>query len=394
MGASHHNAQVFAIPAARWPEPATPDLVAASIRVISEAQAPSGAFVASPTYTQYLYAWLRDGAFIAEALDLAGHLERAARFHAWVAGVVTDAAPGLQRAAAAAHAGRPPTPDDYLHCRYHLDGRRADGHADPEWANFQLDGPGIWLWSLAHHLGHGGQLTDDLRRAARLASRYLAALWPTPCSDAWEEHADRVHTSTVAAIAAGLAAAARIDDQVAGDLMVTEARSAISEWLASGSGAYTKWPGSEAVDASLLWMVAPYGLCSPAEPRFAATLARIERELVSPEGGVRRYLADTLYGGGRWPLLSAALGRVLLRRDGPGDRDRARAILAWIEGLADARGWLPEQTAEDALAPEGIAEWRARWGDSARPLTWSHAAYVSLHAELAGSERRQSPEGT
>jgi GH15 family glucan-1,4-alpha-glucosidase len=131
-------------------------------------------------------------------------------------------------------------------------------------------------------------------------------------------------------------------------------------------------------------MVAPYGLVGPREPRFEATLARIERELVSPDGGVHRYRLDTFYGGGQWPLLSAALGRVLLRRDGPGDRERSSAIRAWIERQADHRGWLPEQVADHALAPERMAEWQALWGESARPLVWSHAAYLALSAELAG----------
>ena len=114
------------------------------------------------------------------------------------------------------------------------------------------------------------------------------------------------------------------------------------------------------------------------EPRFAATLHRIEKELVTDGPGVHRYRSDTYYGGGAWPVLTSAYGRVLLRRGGPGDVERALQALHWIEAQADARGELPEQVADHALAPERVDEWRELWGESARPLLWSHAAYLSL----------------
>jgi GH15 family glucan-1,4-alpha-glucosidase len=133
-------------------------------------------------------------------------------------------------------------------------------------------------------------------------------------------------------------------------------------------------------------MAAPYEMLAPTEPRFAATLSRIESELISADGGVHRYRADTFYGGGAWPLLTAAYGRVLLRRGAPGDLERARAALRWIERQADEEGRLPEQVADHAFAPRHIEEWRERWGESARPLLWSHATYLALSVELAAQE--------
>ncbi len=133
---------------------------------------------------------------------------------------------------------------------------------------------------------------------------------------------------------------------LAGSGEVAAARAALGAQLASASDCYTKWLGSPAVDASLLWMVAPYGLVDATEPRFAATLARIEDELIDTEGAVHRYRTDTFYGGGAWPVLTSAYGRVLLRRDGPGDLERAKAALRWIEAQADEDGNLPEQVAE------------------------------------------------
>lgn len=353
------------------------DLVVASLDVIHAGQAASGAFIAGPTFSQYGYAWLRDGAFIAESLDLVGEHEAARRFHAWVAGVVCDATAGIERSISAGREGRRPDPADYLHCRY-----APDGSLGPDdWPTFQLDGPGIWLWALGRHVAAGGVLSDDLATAAILTGRYLAALWPLPSSDAWEESPERVHTSTLAADLAGLRALLAMSPAAQAERTIVAAEAGIAARLCGG-GPWTKWDGSDAVDASLLWIAAPYCLVPPDDPAFAATLTRIEADLVSVDGGVHRYGADTYYGGGEWLLLTAALGRVYLQRGRAGDRDRAVRCLRWIEAQAALDGGLPEQVATRALHPEYIARWRESWGESARPLLWSHATFLAFRAEL------------
>lgn len=358
------------------------DLAARSVQIILEGQASSGAFIAAPTFGQYRYAWLRDGAFIAEALDLVGRHDASRRFHDWVASLVLTESGGIERSIAAVAAGRSPDPEDYLHCRY-----AADGSVGPDdWPTFQLDGPGIWLWSLAEHGRRAGHVTDTHRAAAGQAARYLAALWDHPSYDAWEEFPEHVHTSTLAGILAGLRAARELLGEATPDGTL-RAEAGIVERLAASTDSYTKWVGNDAVDGSLLWISAPYGLQAPDTPLFAATLGRVETELVSivdgEPGGVHRYLADTYYGGGEWLLLTACLGRVYLRRAGPGDRERAERCRAWIEAQAEPGGGLPEQVSTSALHPERIDEWVATWGTSASPLLWSHAAYLALVAELA-----------
>lgn len=357
------------------------DLRARSIEIILANQAPSGAFVAGPTFSQYGYAWFRDGAFIAEALDLVGERAASAHFHEWAARVVEASRHGIERAIASVEAGQAPDPADVLHCRYAVDG--SPGPAD--WPLFQLDGPGIWLWSLAHHVRAGGQPAPGVIGAAALVARYIATLRRVPAHDAWEETPDVVHTSTLFAILAGLRAArelgvldragAAAQDELEGMLLAPVARP------------WTKWPGTDAVDASLLWAVAPYGLVQPAHPAAATTIERIEHELVDAQGGVHRYRDDVYYGGGAWLLLTAALARVRLRRDRPGDRERAAAALGWIERQAGPDGGLPEQVATCAFHPEHIDRWRALWGESARPLLWSHAAYLALATELEAATR-------
>lgn len=354
------------------------DLVAGSLQVIGSGQAPSGAFIAGPTFSQYGYSWLRDGSFIAEGLDLVGQTEASARFHRWVARVVLASTEGMERARATARKGGIPTAEEYLHCRYSADGSPADA----DWPTFQLDGPGIWLWSLQNHLHHGGQLDAGLDAAVDHVARYLADLWATPCADAWEESDEHVHTSTLGAIAAGLSAALAIRPPLASVDAVSLARDSLDARMSVVDGAFTKWSGHSEVDASLLWLAAPYRYLDPDEPRFAATLRRIEDELISEGLGVHRYRSDTYYGGGAWPVLSSAYARVLLRRGGPGDLSRARSAMGWIEAQADEHGHLPEQVPDHAFAPDRIDEWRTLWGESARPLLWSHAAYLALRAEL------------
>ncbi len=360
------------------------DLGRRSVEIILANQTPSGAFIASPTFSQYGYCWLRDGAFIAYALDVAGEHAAAARFHDWVTDVVLARRDCLQRAGEAGRRGGIPRPEDYLHCRYSADGVEST----VDWPSFQLDGPGIWLWSLGEHLARAGELTSRRARAAGLVADYLGALWRCPSYDAWEENPEVVHTSTVGAIAAGLRAADRFLAPNAGaaspaprrwksvDQIVQHLRDAASH------GYLPKWPGNRAVDASLLWLGYPYRVFPLDDPIFTATIERIEDDLVSVDGGVYRYLDDTYYGGGEWILLTAALGSVYAERDAPGDRRRALRCLEWIERQSDAEGLLPEQISERALHPEWTENWVRLWGPSARPLVWSHAAYLILRHQL------------
>ena len=57
-------------------------MIERSVSRILANQTPSGAIVASPDFTQYHYSWLRDGSFVAYALDVVGAHEAAERYHA------------------------------------------------------------------------------------------------------------------------------------------------------------------------------------------------------------------------------------------------------------------------------------------------------------------------
>lgn len=357
-------------------------LAGASRQLITSLQAPTGAYPASPTFSQYGYCWFRDGSFIADAAGRAGDRESATAFHRFCAKVITDRAARIEDLISR---DGPVAAAEQLPTRVRLDGTDSVGDG---WWNFQLDGYGSWLWALAAHLTRHGLDGGEYRTAVELCVRYLARFWDTPCYDWWEEHVDRRHVSTLAALQAGLAAARALPDldedirrtAAHGETLI--AQRITDEGVAGGH--LIKWAGSTAVDASLLAAVAPFGVAS--EAVAAATVAAVERDLVAG-GGVYRYLQDTFYGGGRWPLLAGFLGLAYLRL---GRADDAGQQLEWIASTATPEWYLPEQVSDLLLAPDRHQDWVDRWGPVATPLLWSHAMFLTLADELGVLERRTS----
>ena len=361
-----------------------------SLKVILGNQAANGAYPACPTMPDYQYSWFRDGAYIAYALTLDGEAgsaqfngsmgaqwESAFRFHNWVAARVIERTDRLERAIAAAQRGETPHMRDVLNARYHL-----DGHEGPdEWPEFQLDGPGAWLWSLREYVERVGfkPLPNQWEAAIELAARYLAAMWTVPCYDCWEERGSEVHISTLAAIHAGLVAAEALLPEL--DFASTRAdiRAFIEAHGLTPTGELAKSVGLDMVDANLLAVAVPFRLYAPDDPVMLKTVARIERELHATTGGVHRHLADVYYGGGAWVLLALHLAWYYVEA---GDVARAREIVAWVETQADDQGYLPEQVISSMLAPDHYAPWVVERGEIANPLLWTHAEYLILQNKL------------
>ncbi len=350
-------------------------LADASIQVILEGQAPTGAYVASPNFSQYGFAWLRDGAYCALAMDAAGERDSAARFHAWVVRVVLGEREQITRVVDAHSRGEAVTLDMMLPTRYTLDGLREATDPSEEWPNFQLDGYGTWLFALAHHLGDA-KPDDATRTAVELAASYLAASWKMPCYDYWEEFGNQLHTSTLAAIAAGLRAAGSILDREDLHAKAEAVTSFVrSECVVDGS--FVKGPDDARVDASLLSLATPFGVIEVNDPQMRATVERIRSELLSPTGGVRRYVGDTYFGGSPWMLLTSWLGWHLRSS---GDDAGYRAARAWVEERAGEGGWMAEQITDEPQNPVFVAQWEDRWGSVANPLLWSHAKYLLMES--------------
>jgi GH15 family glucan-1,4-alpha-glucosidase len=349
-----------------------------SVAVIRAGQAPSGAYIASPDFPVYHYSWLRDGAFIADAMSRAGEIASAEAFFGWCAGVLVERRERVERLLARRAAGEPIPTSDFLHTRYTLDGRESEA----EWENFQLDGYGAWLWALDEHRKRHGRSIEPFVAGAALSAAYVAAFWTHPSYDWWEEHAVERHTSTLAAIHAGLRAAERWPELPAA--LRSSAGHAASEMAelvhadAARLGHLPKWLGGDTVDASLIAVATPFAMLAVDDPLMVATVEAIEAELVHA-GGVHRYALDTYYGGGEWLLLAALLGWYRARS---GRTAEALAELEWVARHATPEGDLPEQVNDHLLAPETERMWLERWGPIATPLLWSHAMYLTLALEL------------
>jgi GH15 family glucan-1,4-alpha-glucosidase len=353
------------------------ELARRSVDIILANQASSGAYLASPNFPVYRYCWLRDGAFIADAMSRAGEIASAEAFFGWCAMVLTSRRTRIESLLARRHAGQAIPAADFLHARYTLDGNEADA----EWWNFQLDGYGAWLWALDAHAERHGRPIDSFLDGAVLSATYIAAFWDHPSYDWWEEHADHRHVSTLASIYAGLRATTRwpgVSPAVRSAAAETaSAVEAAVRFDASRLGHLVKWIGGTAVDASLVAVSTPFDLLAADDPVMQATVERIEAELVH-HGGVHRYGSDTYYGGGEWLLLAALLGWHRLRC---GDRPGAIRQLEWVAAQATPSGELPEQVDAHLLAPEAEQAWLDRWGPIARPLLWSQAMYLTLAIE-------------
>jgi isomaltose glucohydrolase len=343
------------------------------VRFLLDHQAPSGAYVASPSFSQYPFGWLRDGAFVAHALLRSGERASADAFHGWVARSVRGREDDVRDLIADRAAGQPVDHDRMLPTRFTLDGHAEAGG----WPDFQLDGYGQWLWSLGEH-ARGGPLSDDVRAGAALVADYLAAFWDEPCYDAWEEGRTQQHTSTLGSAAAGLRAAADLVDPCYGAAAAEAWRFTLERCVVDGR--FVKAVRNPAADASLVWLATPLGLVGDDDPVFARTLERVERDLLRPDG-LLRFRTDTFYGGGAWLLLTAGLAWHHARA---GRGDRAAGLLALVERHRGADGGLPEQVPTAGTDPWFLDYWTRRWGPAASPLLWSHAMVVLARLELDG----------
>jgi GH15 family glucan-1,4-alpha-glucosidase len=370
-----------------------------SQRVILENQ--QGGYVACPNMPDYSFSWFRDGAFIAYAMTLDSikhgithpsgidaQRDSAGQFHAWCVQMISQRREALERSIARAERGEPVVIADTLNARYTI-----GGSVGPEdWPEFQLDGPGLWLWSLAKfvEVTELSPLPVLWHETIDLTARYLAAMWQTPCYDCWEERGSDVHISTLAAIYTGLTAAERLLP----DTDYTEIRQAIKDFILTKgltpSGELAKSVGLDMVDANLLLAALPEGgMLAPDDPLMQRTIARIERDLLAEGFGVYRHVEDTYYGGGPWVLLGLWLA---WHYSLTGQTERAAELVKWAEQAADAESNLPEQVNQVLLAPEFYDHWVEIRGPIANPLLWTHAKYLIVTHALQKVPTSQTPK--
>jgi GH15 family glucan-1,4-alpha-glucosidase len=364
-----------------------------SIETILASQSQWGSYVASPNFPTYQYCWLRDGSYIAHAMDTAGEYESAAAYFKWVGRTIQKFSYKVEEARLRLAAGSPMGKDDLLHTRYSLDGDEV--YVDNTWGNFQIDGYGTWLWALNEHVKCSGDLSllRSLKEPIEITLRYLELVWKLPNYDCWEEHPEYLHTYSLSTVYAGFQAASEMArlaqlslTGIQVDLLAEDVRKFILKFgvkngrlikyfCPPGVESVTRLTGNDGVDASLLAVFMPYQMLQPHDPIALSTVASIEEDLHHSGGGVYRYKTDVYYGGGEWILLTAWLGWYYTSVN---EMDKAQTLCKWIESQADENGQLAEQVSEHTLFPEHYAPWVKRWGPIAKPLTWSHAMYLIL----------------
>ena len=338
------------------------DLVASSIKIIKDNQHESGAYIASPNFSQYGFSWLRDSSFIAEAMLFAGEKESAHRYFQWVEGVIHRYSDKIMTTLSKKTEAI--TIEDYLPTRYRLDGKLNNDN----WENAQIDGYGTYLWALNEYSKKAG-FPFKIQPIQHI-TEYLEKLWKLPCYDAWEEEKSAVHTSTLISVAAGLKAAEELMQKKTAWEKVCD----YIEKKHTKDGRFIKSTLNNGVDASLIWAICPFKLWDKDHPLIKNTIQKIEQDL-NFDGGVKRYLEDSYYGGGSWILLSANLGEYYQQTK---QTAKYKQIKDWIERQATQKQELPEQVKEHLLFEHYYDKWVQKWGEIAVPLLWSHANYLKL----------------
>jgi len=343
----------------------------------------------------YSYLWPRDGAFVANALDLAGYPEITQTFFNFCRRIVH--------------------PSGYFLQKYNPDGTVASGwhaawdpHTKAPLVPIQEDETALVLWALWEHF--------ELRRNIDFAHRMYIGL-VKPCADfmvghrdeqtglplpSWNLWEDRwgIHTFTCATVVAGLRAAAKFGRLFA-ENADAETYAAVADQMVNGISEHLydnqlrrfirglnddRQGGLErdlVIDSSLFATF--YFGCFPTDDeRVNNTMAAVEQHLSLPGGGTARYQNDHYmraseeFTGNVWFICTLWLAEyyIAAAKDA-GDLAKPLDILKWTAAAALPSGGLGEQM--NPLTGEHV---------SVSPLTWSHSTFIAtVHSYLRRQKR-------
>ncbi|MBC7901741.1 MAG: glycoside hydrolase family 15 protein [Saprospiraceae bacterium] len=331
----------------------------------------------------YSYLWTRDGAFVANALDLAGFSHLARKFFDFAAGIVH--------------------PNGYFLQKYNADGTVASGwHAawdvqgKKQLIPIQEDETALVLWALWQHYDKYRDIEFANRMYRRLVIssadfmvdfRHPELKLPKPSWNLWEDRRG-IHTFTCATVVAGLRAAAKFArlfadpdradkyettaEEIVGAMKVHLYSPELGRFLRSLQFYDDDYYEADAtVDASAFGIF--YFDCfSPDDEMVVGTMAAVEERL-SVNGGIARFENDGYMrtaGSGTsnsWFICTLWLAEYYIARSKTKD-DLAKAlkILEWTADQALPSGVLAEQL--DPVTSEHV---------SVSPLTWSHSTFVA-----------------
>ncbi len=334
----------------------------------------------------YSYVWPRDGALVSVALLRAGHAGAPERFLQFCSRVIS--------------------PNGYVRHKYNPDGTLASSWHG--WVRegrpvlpIQEDETALVVWALWQYFELYQRIEETAPFYRTLVTRPADFMLefvdektglPLPSHDLWEERWG-VHGFTVAAVIAGLRAAAQVADAFGeadraaryragaqrmfeglNTVMWNEREQRFARMAAPGPNGYTL---DMTLDSSLFGLV-EFGALAPDDPRAEATLRQVEERLWvhTDVGGLARYENDYYHQvekrdtkrvpGNPWFISTLWLARYrLLRARSADDLQRARELIEWAAQRALPSGVMAEQLHPHTGEPVSVS-----------PLTWSHAAYV------------------
>lgn len=331
----------------------------------------------------YSYLWTRDGAFVANALDLAGYSHLTRKFFDFCGRIVHK--------------------DGYFLQKYNADGTVASGwHASwdayrqTKLVPIQEDETALVLWALWEHY----ERYRDIEFANRLYRRLTVACadflvkhrdaetgLPLPSWNLWEDRLG-VHTFTCSTVVAGLRAAANFaalfaefDRALHYRTVSGEIASAMKEHLYSAelgrflrslqsNGDGTFQPDGT-IDASLFGTFY-FGCFDPDDEIVVNTMNAI-REHLSIDGGFGRFSNDGYMRvsdkapGNPWFICTLWVADYFIAAaKGKEDLEAALEVIEWVVDRALPSGVLAEQL--NPLTGEHV---------SVSPLTWSHSTFVA-----------------
>lgn len=267
--------------------------------------APTGGLVAAPTTSlpeqfggprnwDYRFCWIRDATFTLLTLMNAGHSAEARSWAEWLRRAVAGAPAEMQIMYGIAGERRLLEWNADWLGGYEGSGPVRVGNAAHQ--QFQLDVYGE-LMDAFHHARENGLVDDDVWAVQRAIIEHVVKVWREPDCGIWEVRGPPRHftfSKVMAWVAMDRAVKAVETYGLPGDAdawrkVCDEIHAAILEHgVNPKTGAFRRAYDDDSADASLL-LLADVGILRPDDPRFAATVAAVERELLTDDGLVLRY---------------------------------------------------------------------------------------------------------
>lgn len=336
------------------------DVVKRSALVIKAlAHGPTGAILAAATTSlpehlggvrnwDYRFCWPRDASLSAAALVRLGNTGHALKLLDWLLAVVDQCeTPDRLRPIYTVTGNLLPPEAELGHLAGYGDSRPVRiSNAAAFQVQLDVFGPIADLVALLAE--RGAPISPDHWRLVRAMVQAVEARWMDPDHGIWEIRTDRrhhVHSKVMCWLTVDRAL--RVMDAVLGrtDASWERLRDSIrDDILANGFNtelnSFTSAYGTRHIDAATLW-VGLSGMIPPDDPRFAGTIAAIERTLLAGPVVFRYHEDDGLPGVEGGMLICA--GWLVESLAMVGRRDEARTMLDNLASLVGPTGIAPEQ---------------------------------------------------